>query len=100
MDVVKKINELRKNMGWSVYQLAKEAGITQSTIANMFYRNSTPSIETLEQICSAFNLTLYEFFNEQHETYNNEELSLIHKYRKLEKKEKNYIQNIINIMSK
>lgn len=99
MDVIKKIDELRQNLNWSVYQLAKEAGLTQSTLANMFSRNSIPSIATLEQICSAFNITLSEFFSDGTNEFSHEELSLIHQYRKLDSKEKKYIQKIVNIMS-
>ena len=96
---MKKIDELRQNLNWSVYQLAKEAGLTQSTLANMFSRKSVPSIATLEQICSAFNITLSEFFSDGNDEFDREELSLIHQYRKLGKQEQEYIQKIINIMS-
>ena len=93
------MDELRQNLNWSVYQLAKEAGLTQSTLANMFSRKSVPSIATLEQICSAFNITLSEFFAENNNEYSQEEQALIHQYRKLGKKEQTYVQKIVNIMS-
>jgi len=43
-------------------KLAKEAGLSQSTISNLFKRNMLPTIPTLEAICSSFGLTLSQFF--------------------------------------
>lgn len=50
--------------GWSEYRLAKESGLSQSTIANVFHRNTLPSIPTLESMCKAFGITLSQFFDE------------------------------------
>ncbi|MEG1814125.1 MAG: helix-turn-helix transcriptional regulator, partial [Clostridia bacterium] len=41
-----------------------EAGLSQSTVANIFNRNTTPSIATLEAICEGFGITLGQFFSE------------------------------------
>jgi len=49
---------------WTEYRLAKEADLSQSTIANLFKRNNTPSIPTLEAICRGFGITLSQFFSE------------------------------------
>lgn len=65
MDVLKRINTLRIDRGWSVYKLANESGLAQSTIINMFSRETLPSITTLENICSAFGISMAEFFCEE-----------------------------------
>lgn len=98
IDVLKKINELRIKKGWSIYKLADEAGITQSTLSNMIARNSTPSIKTLEQICEAFGITLAEFFTENTEISDIENLSLISNYKSLSKRDQEIIKNLINQM--
>lgn len=64
MDVLKRINKLRLERKWSVYRLSVESGIPQSTLTNMFNRETLPSITTLEMICNAFGITLSEFFCE------------------------------------
>ena len=64
MDTKARITELMIRHGWSEYRLAKESGLSQSTISNMFSRNTMPSISTLEVICDAFGLTLAQFFSE------------------------------------
>jgi len=47
---------------WTEYRLAKESGLSQSTIANMYKRNTVPSVATLEAICKAFCISLSQFF--------------------------------------
>ena len=64
MHILKKINQLRLERNWSIYRLSLESGIAQSTLTNMFNRETLPSITTLECICSAFGITLSEFFAE------------------------------------
>lgn len=64
MDINKKIEKLRFQRGWSMYELAQEAGITQSTLTSMMKRGNPPKIETLECICEAFGITLAQFFME------------------------------------
>ncbi len=64
MNVLKKINKLRLEKGWSVYRLSVESGVPQSTITNMFNRETLPSITTLESICAALGITMSEFFKE------------------------------------
>ena len=59
-----KLRQLLKERGWTEYKLAKESNLSQSTLANIFRRNTTPSIVTLEYICRGFGITLSQFFAE------------------------------------
>ena len=89
MDVLKKINALRIDRGWSVYKLAVEADLPQSTIINMFNRETLPSIVTLEKICSACGITVSEFFSDDIEEVtvgDSEILSLYHSLTKEQSK--------------
>lgn len=65
MDVLDKIEELRKERNWSKNYLAMESGLTQSTLNNLYSRKTEPKISTLRAICNAFGITLSEFFKEQ-----------------------------------
>jgi len=49
---------------WTEYRLAKESNLSQSTIANLFKRNTIPGISTLEAICVGLGITLAQFFSE------------------------------------
>lgn len=57
-----KIRQIMNVRGWSEYRLAKESGVPQSTISNIFNRNYQPSISSLELICNSFGITLSQFF--------------------------------------
>ena len=67
MDALRKINRMRLERGWSVYRLSVEADLPQSTLINMFNRETQPSIATLEALCKGFGITLAEFFAENEE---------------------------------
>ncbi len=65
MDTHSKLRQLMTERGWTAYRLAKESGLSESTLANIFKRNTVPSIATLEAVCSAFGISLAQFFAEQ-----------------------------------
>lgn len=64
MDVHGKLKHLMAERGWTAYRLAKESGLSESTLANIFKRNTVHSISTLEEICNGFHITLSQFFAE------------------------------------
>lgn len=64
MDTHKRLRQLLNERGWSEYKLAKRCGLSESTVANIFRRNTVPSIATLETICSGFGITMSQFFAE------------------------------------
>jgi len=65
MGTKERILQLMSESGWSQYRLAKEAGLSQSTIANIFKRNTTPKEVTVEAICKGFGITLAQFYSEK-----------------------------------
>lgn len=65
MEVLEKIDKLRKEKGWSINYLAMESGLTQSTINNLYLRNNEPKLSTLRAICGALRITLSDFFKEE-----------------------------------
>lgn len=98
MDILKKIENLRKQKNWSIYKLSLEAGLTQSTLSNMFARETLPSIQTLKSICDAFGITLSQFFSDGCEEYSltEKEKKLIENYRLLSDKNKSAVSNLCN----
>lgn len=59
-----RVRQLMDERDWTEYRLAKESKLSQSTIANLFKRNTVPSVTTLEAICHGFGITLAQFFSE------------------------------------
>lgn len=92
MDVLKRIDELRIERGWSINYLAMEAELTQSTINNLYMRHTEPKLSTLRAICNAFSITLSDFFKEE-ET---EDEELIRKVKSLSKENKAALLQILN----
>ena len=64
MDIHQKLQSLMSEHNWTEYRLAKQSGLAESTIINIFHRNTLPTIPTLEAICKAFGITLAQFFAE------------------------------------
>ncbi len=62
MDVLKRLKKLQTEYGWSDYRIAKNAGLSQGTVSNIYKRNTIPNLYTLEAICKAFGITLSQFF--------------------------------------
>lgn len=104
MEILERIEELRKKRNWSVYKLAEESGLTQSALSNMFSRKTMPSIATLTQLCEAFGISLAEFFNYTQNNLSTEESILISNFKKLSNEDKilvnNLIETIINSKNK
>lgn len=64
MDTHERLRQLLNERNWTEYRLAKTCGLSESTIANIFRRNTVPSIATLETICNGFGITMSQFFAE------------------------------------
>ena len=100
MDVIQRIDMLMKERNWSEYKLAAMSGLSSSTIANMHRRNTVPSISTLEAICSAFGISLAQFFTEDDNTVrlNDEQIQLFRRWVTLTEHQKNLIYELIDEM--
>ena len=98
MDINKKIEKLRFQRGWSMYELAQEAGITQSTLTSMIKRGNAPKIDTLSCICEAFGITLAQFFmeDEQLEILTEEEKKLLSLFRRMPDAKKKALVDLLN----
>ena len=67
-EIIMRISQLCKARSWSYYKLAKESGITYSTLFTMMQKANMPSIPTLMKLCKGFGITIGEFFDENAET--------------------------------
>lgn len=69
INVLERITYYRKQKNWTEYQLAEHSGLTQSTISSWYRKNMYPTIPSLEKICTAFGITLSQFFAEETDTF-------------------------------
>lgn len=103
MDVLKRIEFLRKQKGWSVYKLCNEADLSPSALTNLYARNNYPSIPTVMKICDALQISLAEFFNENCKScdLSPAEQEMLEKFRKLNNNEKTAVTGLIeNLLEK
>lgn len=61
----KRVSQLCKMRGISYYRLAKESGLSESVLSSIRRNKNLPSLDTLEKICKAVNITMSEFFNSE-----------------------------------
>lgn len=64
MDIHARLRQLLEDRGWTEYRLSKECNMAQTTIGNIFRRNTMPSLATLETISQAFGISLAQLLSE------------------------------------
>ena len=90
---------------WSVYRLAKESGLSYSSLNNIFNRKTCPSVITLEKICHGLGITLSEFFEYDKNPLRNDELTdteqdIINSYHMLSTSDKKLLETYLRGLSK
>ena len=85
MDCLERIRYLLKERGWSVYRLAQEAGVPQSTLANLF-----------------LGITLGEFFAEEPTLPSQGELTaqLLGEWEKLSPSQRQLVLELVRQLSR
>ena len=65
MDIHQRILQLCKERNWTLYKIAHEAGISEATVYGWVNENHfTPSRNSIEDICAAFQISLATFYND------------------------------------
>lgn len=84
-----RIKEYMRENNWTVYHLAKESGLSYSSLNNLFRRNTEPTLPTLRKICDGLGVSLSAFFDDADTpitaAYSQDERALIELYRALSK---------------
>lgn len=67
-EINERIRALCRERSWTVYRLAKESGITYSTLSTMLNQENVPTLSTLAKLCDGFGITLAHFFDDSAQT--------------------------------
>lgn len=62
-----RVQELCQARSWSLYRLAREAGMPYSTLSTVLYKTASPSLASIERICGGFGISLAQFFSPEDE---------------------------------
>ncbi|MCX2523157.1 cupin domain-containing protein [Larsenimonas rhizosphaerae] len=65
MDVGKRLKQLRQHHNLSQRELAKRAGVTNSTVSLIELNNVSPSVSSLRKILDAIPVSLNDFFTDE-----------------------------------
>lgn len=104
-EVLDRINYFLKFKHWTLYKLAKESGLSYSSLNNIFNRRTYPTIPTLEKICFGLNISLAEFFDYKKNPLRNNDITeteqdIINSYRTLSQTDKELLKAYLSGLSK
>lgn len=58
-----RIKELCDKQQITKYRLSQMTGVTQTVLSRIIQRDNVPTIQTIEKICAALNISLAQFFS-------------------------------------
>ncbi len=100
MDAKLRIKQLMQAKDISEYRLAKLSGLSQSTISNIFNRNTAPTIPTIEAICKGLGISMAQFFadegNEDKVYLSREQMQFFNKWLSLSSEQKDVVEKLID----
>lgn len=101
IDVLKRIDDLKKLKKWSEYQLAESSGLTQSTISSWYRKNLLPTLSSLDQVCDAFDISMAQFFIEDNErmvVINEQQKELLDVVAKMSNEQREILIEFLRVM--
>lgn len=96
-----KVERLRKDKNLTIYALSNQAGISHSTLYSWHSRKTMPTLDVLEKICDALNITLSELlFDSNANELSEEQQRVLEMFSQLTREQKELIQNTMKNMIK
>ena len=99
-EIYSKVDAIRLQKGWTIYELAKQAGVAPTTIYNWRDRYSSPTLSLLEAVCSAFKISVIDFLMDEDElmALTEEQQEVIRIWNTLSSEKKKSILNLMKSM--
>ena len=63
MNTIQRVHDLAVEHGVSIYKLSKMSDVSYSTIRTAAKRNGDLTVDVIERICAALNITVADFFS-------------------------------------
>lgn len=93
-----RIRELCRERSWTVYRLAKESGITYSTLSTMLNQENVPTLPTLAKLCDGFGITLAQFFDDGTQPLTPEQQKHLDRWERLSSEEQKGMERYIDYL--
>ena len=95
--IYNKVDTIRLQKGWTIYELAKQAGVAPTTIYNWRDRCSSPTLSLLEAVCSALEISVIDFLMDENElmALTEEQQEVIRVWNTLSNEKKKSILNLM-----
>ena len=99
-EIYDKVDKLRLKKGWTIYELAKKAGISPQTLYNWRNKLSSPSLSLLDAVCYAFGISVIDFLLDEDEllTLTQEQKELMNLWNTLSSEQKKSIISLMKSM--
>ena len=100
LNIIARIQNLCDARGWTIYRLARQSGITYSTLCTMLHKATAPSLPTLAKICRGFDITLSEFFDSENDwaTLSEDQKKHLHQWSSLSKTDQQAIEKYMQYL--
>lgn len=97
-----KIDKMRRDKGWSIYGLAKKAGISTTALYHWRDRRSSPTLDVLDAVCSALNISVIAFLLEGDEliTLTDAQQELVDEWNQLSTEQKRLIIHLMRSINR
>lgn len=95
-ELVERIDKLRVEHNYSIYELAVRSGLSVNTIKYLYKKKSFPNFKTIYSICEAFEIPMWLLFykDENNSFITKSEYTLINNFSKLSDTGKNLLLEI------
>lgn len=93
----KRVDNLRNAKGWTIYELAKRASITENTIYRWRDKKSSPTLQVLEKLSEAFGIHIVQLIVNEEEiaALSEEQQDLIKRWTTLQDYQKRALLEMI-----
>lgn len=90
--VFEKIDALRRDKGWTIYYMCRQAAVSHSTFNNWRNRKTLPKLEVLNKLCEVLQISLPELlFDSDALNLSEEQQRLLNMFSILNREQKDLI---------
>ena len=102
-DIIARIADLSDSKGWTLHRLCNESNITYSDMSKFLRGNKMISLNNLQRICKAFDISLSQFFSFNQslpDMIKESDWNMLESYIKLDDAYKHLVIEVIDVLAK